>query len=92
VLLLLLHILNMGMRGNWVCELVLCSGWCRLRLRGHLRGRLRVIKGRVRHVGIVVWRRRSLRWIGLRRSEVRAGSANVAYSRVGPRQVMRRLR
>jgi hypothetical protein len=80
------------MRRHGMCELVLGGGRCRLRLRGHLLGSLGVVKGRVRHVGIAVGRRRSLRRVWLGRREVRTRSADVAYSRVGSRQVVGRLR
>ena len=72
-------------------ELVLGGRGSELRLRGHLWGRLGVVKGRIRHVGIAVLRRRGLRRVGLGRSEVGAGAADVAYSRVGSRQVVRGL-
>jgi hypothetical protein len=55
---------------------------------GHLLGGLGVVEGRVRHVGIVVWRRRGLRGIRLRRREVGARAADVR-PRVWPREVAR---
>lgn len=90
-LLLLLHVLDLRMCGHGVRELVLGGGRCRLGLGRHLLGSLRVVEGRGRHVGIVVGRLRGLRRVGLRRREVGARSADVAYSRVRSRQVVRRL-
>jgi len=72
-LLLMLHILNLldlRMCGHGVCELVLRGRWCGLRLGRHLLCRLGVVEGRVRHISIVVGRRRGLRRIRLRRREI----------------------
>jgi hypothetical protein len=67
------------MCGHGVCKLVLGGGWSRLGLGGHLLS-LRVVKGRVGHVGIVAGRRRSLRRVWLGRREVGTRSADVAHS------------
>jgi len=84
----LLHeLLDLGIRRRRVSVLELRDGrraW--RRARGHLLGVLGVVEGRVRHVGIVAWRRGCLRRVRLGRREVRAGAADVR-SRVGPGEV-----
>jgi hypothetical protein len=89
--LFLLHVLYLRIRRRGMRVLELRDGrraWRRSRchLLGVL-GSLGVVKGRVRHVGIVARRRRCLRWVRLGRREIRAGSANVPYSGVWPGEV-----
>jgi hypothetical protein len=88
--LFLLHeLLHLGVCRRRVCVLELGNGgrsWRRARC--HLLGGLGIVEWRVRHVGVVVGRRRGLRGIRLRRREIRARSADMR-PRVRPREVVR---
>ena len=80
--LLLLHVLDLRVGRRRVRVLELGRGWCRRGFRRHALRTLRVVEGRVWHVGEAVLRRWGLRRV-VRWYQVRARATHLS-SRIGP--------